>query len=154
MLGATTGPSVARCAHGHIALIKLQRACGHLARRLVRHGAKPIERLLLNTQNTMLDLIAIGHRTATKHRRGTRDIGNRRGDHARRQRLRRRHRHTTGTRALDNIARQLLVVCGNLQIRLRHTHQDLDRKDDLAAVPEVLGARDNGQDNGHGVQEA
>ena len=113
LLGATTGPSVARCAYGYIALIKLQRACGHLASRLVRHGAKPIERFLFNAEHAMFDLIAVGHRATTKHRRGTRDIGNRRGNHTRRQRLRRRDRHTTGTRALDNIARQFLVVCGD-----------------------------------------
>ena len=113
MLGATTGPSVARCAYGYIALVQLQRTGSHLARRLVRHGAKPIERFLFNAEHAMFDLIAVGHRATTKHRRGTRDIGNRRGNHTRRQRLRRRDRHTTGTRALDNIARQFLVVCGD-----------------------------------------
>ena len=102
----------------------------------------------------MLYLIAIGHRTAAEHRRGTRDIGNRRGNHARRQRFSSRNRHAASARTLDNIARKFLVVRGNLFKRLRHSYQDLDRKDNLAAVPEVLGARDNGQDNGNGVQEA
>ena len=88
----------------------------------MRHRGIAVERLLLNTKNTMLNLIAIGHRTATQHRRGARDIGNRRGDHTRRQRLSRRNRHAPSARALDNITRQLLVMCGNLLKRVRHTH--------------------------------
>ena len=120
----------------------------------MRHRGIAVERFLLNTQHAMLDLITVGYRTATQHRRGARDIGDRRGDHTCRQRLSRRNRHAPSARALDNIARQLLVMSENLLKRVRHTHQDLDRKDDLAAVPEVLGARDNGQDNGNGVQEA
>ena len=154
VLSATAGAGITRCAHCNIALVQLQRTHRHLARGLMRDRGIAVERLLLNTKNTMLNLIAIGHRTATQHRRGARDIGNRRGDHTRRQRLSRRNRHAPSARALDNITRQLLVMCGNLLKRVRHTHQDLDRKDDLAAVPEVLGARDNGQDNGNGVQEA
>ena len=80
----------------------------------MRHRSVTVERLLLNTQHAMLNLIAVGHRTATQHRRGTRDIGDRRGDHASCQRFSRRNRHTTKACTLDNIACELFVMRGNL----------------------------------------
>ena len=122
VLSTTAGAGITRCAHCNIALVQLQRTRRHLARSLMRHRGVAVERLLLNTQHAMLNLIAVGHRTATQHRRGARDIRNRRGDHTRRQRLSRRNRHAPSARALDNITRQLLVMCGNLLKRVRHTH--------------------------------
>ena len=114
VLGASTGTGIARRAHGNIALVQLKRTGSHLARRLIRHRGIAVERLLLNAEHAMLNLVAVRHRTAAQHRRGTRDIGNRRGDHARCQRFSRRNRNATNACTLDDIACELFIVRGNL----------------------------------------